>query len=562
MTTTAPSGHPGGSGLDVETLNLMLASLHDFVDAALPAKRMLDLDHEDVCPEDLVRTMCGDELGVQLVFVPEEYGGLGGGAFDSYRVCECLARLDIGLATSVFATALGSDPILVGATGQQKADWLGRIAEQGVLFAYGATEPQAGSDLPALATTATPVEGGYRINGRKQWISNGSIADLYTVLALAPGGPTWFVVERGTPGFSFGKPEDKHGIRLSNTAALFLDDVFVPASHVVGLVEGQGLVQAQLVFGYTRVMVAAFGLGGGWEALDRAIAYSLERVQGGAPLARKQGYTHKLIVPHAVRLEAARAFLEETATRIDAGEGAGGALNTEGAIAKYLASEAGNAAADAAIQAHGGYGYTREYLVEKIKRDVRITTIYEGTSEILEMTIARDRWQQHLKTQGGYYRTAARDTAALGRTAGTDIGADVAARALDGLAVLLEACRVGRLTRNQHVLLRLGEIVAYAECAASLVRRAAAAAAGELAEKADRRFDPDALATISRIFAREAAQKVAGDGLRWVAGALPPGDPAVAALAGALHLDEVRAAQAGLVRDMDHLADVLYGRLR
>ena len=145
-------------------------------------------------------------------------------------------------------------------------------------------------------------------------------------------------------------------------------------------------------------MVAAFGLGGGWEALDRAIAYSQTRVQGGAPLSEKQGYTHKLIVPHAVRLEAARAFVEETAARIDAGEGAGGALNTEGAIAKYLATEAGNAAADAAIQAHGGYGYTREYMVEKIKRDVRITTIYEGTSEILEMTIARDRWQQHLKT--------------------------------------------------------------------------------------------------------------------------------------------------------------------
>ena len=174
----------------------------------------------------------------------------------------------------------------------------------------------------------------------------------------------------------------------------------VPVENLVGGVEGRGLVQAQQVFGYTRVMVAAFGLGGGWEALDRAISYSTQREQGGAPLSEKQGYTHKLIVPHVVRLEAARAFVEETATRIDAGAGAGGALNTEGAIAKYLATEAGNAAADAAIQAHGGYGYTRPYIVEKIKRDVRITTIYEGTSEILEMTIARDRWQQHLKTRG------------------------------------------------------------------------------------------------------------------------------------------------------------------
>ncbi len=322
------------------------------------------------------------------------------------------------------------------------------------------------------------------------------------------------------------------------------------------MVEGRGLTQAQQVFGYTRLMVAAFGLGGGWEALDRAIAYSTTRVQGGAPLARKQGYTHKLIVPHAVALEAARAVVEETATRIDNGEGVDGALNTEGAIAKYFATEAGNAAADAAIQAHGGYGYTREYLVEKIKRDVRITVIYEGTSEILEMTIARDRWQQHLKSQGTYYRDAASEVSTLDAA----VGAGTAALALDGLAALLEACRVGRLTRNQHVLLRLGELIAHAESAASLARRASAAAAETLPAKADRRFDAEALATISRIFAREAAQKVTEEGVRWVAGALPPGDPAVAALAEALRLPDVRAAQAGLVADMDHLADVLYAR--
>ena len=291
----------------------------------------------------------------------------------------------------------------------------------------------------------------------------------------------------------------------------------LPATSVVGLAEGLGLVQAQQVFGYTRLMVAAFGLGGGWEALDRAITYSTTRVQGGAPLARKQGYTHKLIVPHAVRLEAARAFVEETAVRVDSGEGSGGALNTEGAIAKYFATEAGNAAADAAIQAHGGYGYTRDFVVEKIKRDVRITTIYEGTSEILEMTIARDRWQHHLKTAGDYYRYAAQAAAVLGPA----VGGDVAALALGGLATLLETCRVHRLTRNQHVLLRLGELISYAECAASLARRANAAANGTRHEKADQRFDAPALATISRVFAREAAQKVVEDGVRWVAGSLP-----------------------------------------
>ena len=559
-------GLPAGvvaAGLDADTLSMMLEALHDFVSHALPDSRMLELDHEDTCPEELVRAMCGEQLGIQLLFIPEEYGGMGGGSFDVYRVCEQMARLDIGVATSVLATFLGSDPLFVGATPEQKKLWLTRIAEQGILFAYGATEPEAGSDLGALRTTAVPVVEngetvGYRLNGRKQWISNGGIADAYTILALAPGGPTWFVLERGAEGFTHNKPEDKHGIRLSNTAALYLDDVFVPVANLVGGVEGQGLVQAQQVFGYTRLMVAAFGLGGGWSAVDRAIAYSTERIQAGAPLSEKQGYTHKLIVPHVVRLEAARASIEETATRIDLGEGADGALNTEGAVAKYFATESGNTAAEAAIQAHGGYGYTRDYIVEKIKRDVRITTIYEGTSEIMEMTMARDRWQQHLKTRGEYYRERARELDAL-HARRPDLGADVAALATWALAGVLEACRVNRLTRNQHILLRLGELIAWAECAASLARRAAAAADGTLPAKADTRFAPPVLAAISRVFAREAAQTVAEHGQRWVRGAVAP-DADLAGFEAELRLDAVHAAQAGLVADMDRISDALYNR--
>ncbi len=548
------------AGLDAETLEQMLEALRDFVGAALSEERMLELDHEDVCPEDLVRAMCSDELGVQLVFVPTEYGGMGGGSFDVYRLCEALARIDLGLATSVLATSLGSDPLSVGGTPEQQRTWLGRIAEQGILMAYGATEPDAGSDLAALKTTATPVveDGavvGYKITGRKQWISNGGIADVYSILALAPGGPSWFVLERGAAGFTSNKPEDKHGIRLSNTAALFLDDVYVPAENLIGGVEGRGLMQAQEVFGYTRLMVAAFGIGAGWAALDRAIGYSLERVQAGAPLAQKQGYTHKLIVPHAVRLEAARAYVEETASRIDAGEGA---LNTEGAIAKYASTEAGNAAAEAAIQAHGGYGYTREYIVEKIKRDVRITTIYEGTSEIMEMTIARDRWQQHLKTSGEYYRERARELDAL-HARRPEVGAGAAALAASALAEVLESCRVSRLTRSQHVLLRLGELVALAECAGALARRAAAAADGVLPDKADTRFAPSALAAIARVYGREAAYRVAEDGLRLVQGAAAP-DTDLSGLAARLRIDEVRAAQGGLLADQDRVADALYGR--
>jgi acyl-CoA dehydrogenase len=562
---TSPGSATTQAGLDAETLKMTLEAIRDYVVDAIPEDRQLQLDHDDVCPEDVVRGMCSDQLGVQLLFIPEEYGGMGGGTIDVYRVCEQMARLDIGVATSVLATFLGSDPIFFGGTPEQKREWLTEIAERGTLYAYGATEPEAGSDLAALKTTATAVVAdgvvtGYRLSGRKQWISNGGIADKYTILASAPGGPSWFVLERGTDGFTQNKPEDKHGIRLSNTAALFLDGALVPAGNLVGGVEGQGLTQAQKVFGYTRLMVAAFGLGGGWAALDRAIQYSTTRIQGGAPLSTKQGYTHKLIVPHAIRLEAARAFIEYTAMRIDAGEGENGALNTEGAIAKYLATEAGDMAADAAIQAHGGYGYTREYIVEKIKRDVRITRIYEGTSEIMEMTIGRDRWQQHLKSAGRYYSEIASELRAL-HAHHPDVGAGTAALASEALGSVLEACRLGRLTRNQHVLFRLGELIAYAEGAACFAGRAAAALDGELPEKADHRFDAAALAAMSRVFARDAAQKVACEGMRWVTGAATADDGAGATqFETSLGLTAVYAAQAGLVADMDRVADALYGR--
>jgi alkylation response protein AidB-like acyl-CoA dehydrogenase len=544
-----------------KTLKLSLKSLREFAKKRLPDATLIELDAKDECPLEIVRHMCSpDKLGIQLLFVPEEFGGMGGGTFDVYCVCEEMARIDLGVATAVLATFLGSDPITVGATPEQKKLWLGRIAEEGILFAYGATEPEAGSDLGALRTTAEPVSEngrvtGYKITGNKQWISNGGVADAYTILANTPGGPSWFIVEKGAKGFTHDKPEDKHGIRLSNTAALALDNVYVDADRLIGGVEGQGLNQAQAVFGYTRLMVAAFGLGAGWAALDRAIPYSTKRIQAGAPLSEKQGYTHKLIVPHVARLEAARAYIEETAERIDAGEGS---LNTEGAIAKYMATEAGNLAADASIQALGGYGYTHEYMVEKIKRDVRITTIYEGTSEIMEMTISRDRWQLHLKTRGQHYHEQAKKFEAL-HASHPNVGADSAALALHALAEVMERARAARLTRYQHILLRLGELIAYAESAGSLARRASLVAENKLNEKANRRFDATALAAVSRVFAREAALKVAEEGLRWVIGAGGIGDAELAAFETALGIPAIHRAQAGLIADMDYLADVLYG---
>jgi len=488
---------PHALGLDTDTLDAVLDSIREFRAQRLSDEVLLELDREDRFPLELVREMCGEGLGVHLLFIPEAYGGMGGNSFDVYRVCELMGSIDLGVATGVLATFLGSDPILFGGTPAQQERWLGRIAEEGLLMAYGATEPQAGSDLGALRTVASPVHEagelvGYRHTGAKQWISNGGSADLYTILALAPGGPSWFVMERDVEGFTAGKAEDKHGIRASNTASLSLDEVFVAKDRLIGDVEGQGLVQAQNVFGYTRLMVAAFGLGAGWAALERAIAYSVERKQGGAPLSERQGYTHKLIVPHAVRLEAGRAYIEETARRIDAGEGA---LNTEGAIAKYLSTEAGNGAAEAAIQALGGYGYTREYMVEKIKRE------------------------------------------------------------------LMERARQRRLTRNQHVLFRFGELAASAESAGALSRRAAAARRGDLPGKTDQRFGSDALAAFGRAFAREAAQKVAQEGLRWVSGAGGVSAEEMNSFEQSLKLGDVYRAQAGLLADLDHIADVLYDRV-
>ena len=546
-----------------KTLKLSLKSLREFAKSKLKDEKLRELDERDECPLEIVRAMCSpDGLAIQLLFVPEEFGGMGGGAFDVYCICEEMARIDLGIATSVLATFLGSDPITVGGTPEQKKTWLSRIADEGILFAYGATEPEAGSDLGSLRTTADRVEKdsqlvGYKINGNKQWISNGGIADAYTVLANTPSGPSWFVVERGAAGFSHDEPENKHGIRLSNTAALSFTDVFVGPERLLGGMEGQGLIQAQLVFGYTRLMVAAFGLGAGWAAIDRTIPYAAKRIQAGAPLSEKQGYTHKLIVPNVVRLEAARSFIEETAERIDAGEGS---FNTEGAIAKYMASEAGNTAAEACIQAHGGYGYTHEYMVEKIKRDVRITTIYEGTSEIMEMTISRDRWQLHLKTRGQHYHDQAHSLEDLHLRQPT-VGADIAALALHALAEVMENARVARLTRHQHILLRLGELIAYAESAGCLARRAARASQNQLHEKSDLRFDATSLAALSRIFARDAALKVAEEGLRWTVGAGGVSQVDIPIFETVLHLPEIHHAQVGLLSDMDYVADVLFNRV-
>ncbi len=543
------------NGLDAETRAMLLDTLDSFAGKRLPPAKLLALDEKEEFPLDLIRELLGPDIGLHLVFIPEQHGGLGGGAYDVYRVSEAMARIDLGIATAFLAIFLGTDPIVVGATDEQKAHWMRRIGEEGLIVAYAVTEPLAGSELSAIRTRAERIvdDGGrvtgYRINGAKQFITNGGHAQLYSVLAMAPDGPSFFLVEGGTPGLRPGKHENKLGIRSSDTSPVVLEDVVVPAANLIGGVEGKGLVHAQSVFGFTRLMVAAFGLGGGVAGMLRAIRYSRERVQAGSPLCEKQAYMHKLIVPHVVRLEAARAYIERTADRLDAGEPE---LQTEGAIAKLIASEAGNAAADAAIQAHGGYGFTREYQVEKIRRDVRITTIYEGTSEIMQWTIARDRWRLYLQGRGELYKKMAASLDGLHRE-DPEVGADVAAMAVRVLHETVERARLGRLTRHQHVLFRLGEMMARAEVAANLCQFAAGRGRSDWKPF----FAPGAAKAMARVCAREAALDLVGEAVRNLHGADAVDPAALAELEGALGAAGIHRACRGLIADMDAIAGEL-----
>jgi alkylation response protein AidB-like acyl-CoA dehydrogenase len=543
------------AGLDPESRQMVLDTVVQLKKRLLTKERILEFDRKEIFPEDVIREMLGPEIGLQLLMIPEVYGGLGGGARDSCAITREMAKICLGITTAFFALQLGADPLLVGGTEEQKRKWLGRIAAGEALVAYAVTEPDAGSNVAALKTKAEPVADaagritGYRINGAKQFISTGGYADFITVLADAPEGPTFFVMEKDTPGYQRGKGEEKHGIRASNTSPLTFSDAVVPVENLIGGVPGQGLKQANAVFGYTRLMVAAMALGAGEAAMEIAIPYARERIQFKTPLSEKQGYTHKLIVPNVVRLAAAEAYIEEVAERLDAAETD---LEVEGSIAKWFATEAGNRAAEDCIQALGGYGYITEYGVEKIKRDVRITTIYEGTSEIQQNIISTFRWKKSRKTKGGFYESLAVEMEQLEKTS-PECGGRFCALAARALNHLITIADTRRLTRQQILMFDLADLMAHVEVGAAAARKAAAlAAAGEpLAARA---------ALVARIFADEVCQLFARHSLRILTGTGEIEAATAAASLAEIRFSEFAGSCRNVIRDMDRLADIVFGR--
>jgi len=492
------------AGLPLDDRQMILDLLSQVRERMLTPEKLREWDRDEIFPETEIRELLGPEIGLQLLFIPEEYGGMGGGARDLAAFSLEMGKICLGVATAFLVVHLGTDPILVAATPDQKRKWLKKVAE-GAIVAYAVTEPEAGSNLSNLKTSATPVLDesgtltGYRINGSKQFISNGGYADFLTVLAQAPEGPTFFIVERTMPGFCPGRAEEKHGIRSSNTVALTFDDVFVPAENLVGGEPGHGLAQANEVFGFTRLMVACLGLAAGEAALEKVIPYAKERVQFGSPLIDKQGYTHKLVLPFVAKLAASRAYIEEVALRLDSGERD---LQPEGAIAKLHATEVGNACADAAIQALGGYGYVREYDVEKIKRDVKITTIYEGTSEIQQLIISTFRWRETVKSKGAFYDGLAQDLSAV-HDSHPQVGAGTMAALTRLLNRLYKEVHETKLTRQQHVMFRLATYSTLVETGAALCRKAAGAVPRDDSESEDLEY----LQLCARINAALSAQE-------------------------------------------------------
>lgn len=327
------------------------------------------------------------EIGIMNTHIPEEYGGLGLGVLDGCIIGEEIATACSGIGTAMEGNVLAEAPVIVGGSDEQKRKWLAMMVEEFKLAAYCVTEPDAGSDVQGLKMTARKVGSEYVLNGSKMWITNGGVADWYFVVALSnpdrgARGMSAFIVPKESEGLEIGKKEQNLGQRASDTRAITFNDVVVPEANRIGA-EGRGWFLAMGAFEHTRPVVAAAAVGVARSALEHSARYAKERRAFGVPIARHQAIAF-MIADMARDIEAARLLTWKAAVSVDQGR----ASQLDAAIAKLMAADTAMRVTTDAVQIFGGYGYNREYPVEKLMRDAKVFQIYEGTSQIQRGIIA------------------------------------------------------------------------------------------------------------------------------------------------------------------------------
>ena len=343
---------------------------------------------------DIVKVLVDSDLFG--VYIPEAYGGMGGGIIDMCLVAEELSKACGGIALGFAGTGLGTFPIILYGSEEQKKKYLPAIVK-GHVAAFCITEAEAGSDAGSIRTTARKDGDHYILNGTKQWITNAGEAEIYTVITMTDKtkgarGASAFIVEKGTKGLDFGKKEKKLGIRASATREVIFTDCRVPKENLISK-EGMGFIVAMKTFDNSRPGVAAQALGIAQGALDLAVDYARKRIQFGQPISSFQAIQH-MLADMATQIEAARALIYATARMVDSGAKS---VAKESAMAKMFASDVAMKVTVDAIQIFGGYGYMREYPIEKYMRDAKITQIYEGTNQIQRNVIAANLIKESLK---------------------------------------------------------------------------------------------------------------------------------------------------------------------
>ena len=346
-----------------------------------------ELDEKEEFPWEVMKSLAqADLFGL---YIPEEYGGFGKGGFELSLVIEELSKGCLGVSTTFAANALGTYPLLLQGTDEQKKKYLPDIASGKRLVAFALTEANAGSDAAGVQTTAVLDGDEYVLNGTKQWITNGGDAEIYTVIAITdktkgPRGASAFVVEKGTPGFTFGKKENKLGIRSSSTRELVFDNCRIPKENLIGK-QGMGFIVSMKTLDKSRVGVGAQGVGVAQGAFDAAVSFAKERIQFGSPIISFQAIQH-MLADMATHIEAARALVYAAAKFIDTGVKD---VSKESAMAKLFATDVAMKVTVDAVQVMGGSGYMKEYPVEKMMRDAKILQIYEGTNQIQRNVIGQ-----------------------------------------------------------------------------------------------------------------------------------------------------------------------------